>query len=180
MQFIDEKIRGELLKTRGLHFCHLNVNSLLSKIGELRDITNYVRPATLGITDSKLDSSVANTEVNINYSIIRNDRNRNSGGVACYSRNELCFDIKNIFSNSIAHVFFLEILIPKFKPIAIRIIYRPPNANDFLNIQTISSKLTKKLMKFIFSETLISIYFKLENLSSKKIRHMNVKIPVLP
>ena len=133
MQFIDDKT-WEPLKTRGLHFCHLNVNSLLSKIDELRDITNYIKPAILGITESKLDSSVTNAEVNINgYSIIRNDRNRNGGGVACYIRNDLCFNIKNIFSNSIEHVFF-EIFIPKVKPIAIGIFYRPPNENDFLNL----------------------------------------------
>ena len=133
MQFIYDKT-WEPLKTRGLHSCHLNVNSLFSKIDELRDITNYIKPAILGITESKLDSSVTNAEVNINgYSIIRNDRNRNGGGVACYIRNDLCFNIKNIFSNSIEHVFF-EILIPKVKPIAIRIFYRPPNENDFFNI----------------------------------------------
>ena len=48
MQFSDDKI-WEPLKTRGLHFCHLNVNSLLSKTDELRDITNHIRPAILGI-----------------------------------------------------------------------------------------------------------------------------------
>ena len=105
MQFIDGKT-WEPLKTRGLHFCHLNVNSLLSKIDELKDITNYIKPAILGITESKLDSSVTNAEVNINgYSIIRNDRNRNGGGVACYIRSDLCFNIKNLFSNSVEHVF---------------------------------------------------------------------------
>ena len=46
--------------------------------------------------------------------------------------------------------------------------------------QTSSSSLTAKLMKFIFSETLISTYFKMENLSSKKISHINLKVPVLP
>ena len=134
MQFIDDKT-WECLKTRGLHFCHLNVNSLLSKVDELRDITNYVKLAILGITESKLGSSVTNAEVNINgYSIIRNDRSRNGGGVACYIRNDLHFNIKKIFLNSIEHVFFFEILIPKVKPIAIGIFYRPPNENDFLNI----------------------------------------------
>ena len=44
MQFIEP------LKTQGLHFCHLNVNSLLSKTDELRDITNHIKPAILGIT----------------------------------------------------------------------------------------------------------------------------------
>ena len=69
---------GNFLNTRGFHLSHLNVNGLLSKIEELRDITNYIKPAILGITESKLDSSVKNAEVNINgYSIIRNDKNRN-------------------------------------------------------------------------------------------------------
>ena len=117
----------EPLKTGGLHFCHLNVKSLLSKTDELRDITNYIKPAVLGITESKLDGSVTSAEVNINgYSIIRNDKNRNGGGVACYMRNDLCVNIKNIFSNSIKYVFF-EILIPKVKPITFGIFYRPPN-----------------------------------------------------
>ena len=93
MQFIDDKT-WEPLKTRGLHFCHLNVNSLLSKIDEPRDITNYIKPVKIN-----------------GYSIIRNDKNRNGGGVSCYIRNDLYFNIKNIFSNSIEHVFF-EILIP--------------------------------------------------------------------
>ena len=132
MQFIDDKT-WEPLKTRGLHFCHLKVDSLLFKIDKLRVITNYIRPAILGITESKLDSSVTNAEVNINgYSIIRNDRNRNGAGVACYIRNDLCFNFKNIFSNSIEHIFF-EVLIPKVKPIAIGILNRHPNENDFLN-----------------------------------------------
>ena len=52
MQFIDDKT-WEPLKTRGLHFCHSNVNSLLSKTDELRDITNFIRPAILGTKESK-------------------------------------------------------------------------------------------------------------------------------
>ena len=103
MQFIDDKT-WEPLKTWGLYFCHLNVNSLLSKADKLRDITNYIRP---GITESKLDSSVTNAELNIDgYSVIRNDRNGTGGGVACCIRNDLFFNIMNIFSNSIEHVFF--------------------------------------------------------------------------
>ena len=45
----------------------------------------------------------------------------------------ICFNIKNIFSNSIEYV-FMEILIPKVKPITIGMFYRPPNANGFLDI----------------------------------------------
>ena len=97
-EILIPKVLKESLKTRGLYFCHLNVNSSLSKTDELRDITNYIRPSILGITESKWDRSVTNAEVNINgYRIIRNDRNKNGGGVACYIRNDLCFHIKSIF-----------------------------------------------------------------------------------
>ena len=46
MQLNDDKIWKPLI-TRGLHFCHLNVNSLLSKIDEIRDISNRIKPAVL-------------------------------------------------------------------------------------------------------------------------------------
>ena len=132
-QLNDDKT-WDPLKTKGLHFCHLNVNSLLSKIDEIRDIANRIKPAVLGITESKLDSFVTNMEEIINgYSIIRNGRNRHGGGVACYVKNDLCFNTKKIFPNSIEHVFF-GILIPKVKPTAVGIFYRPPNSNDFLNL----------------------------------------------
>ena len=62
MQFNNDKI-WEPLKTQGLHFCHLKVNSLLSKIDKLRDITNHIRSAILSIIELKLDSFVINTEV---------------------------------------------------------------------------------------------------------------------
>ena len=109
------------------------MNGCLSKIDEPRDITNYIKPAILGIKEPKLIISVTNAEVNNNgYSIIRNDRNRNGGGFAFYIGNDLSFNTTNIASNSIEHVFF-EILIPKVKPIITGIFYRPLHLNDFLN-----------------------------------------------
>ena len=53
----DDKF--EPFRKRGLHFLHINVNSLLSKIDELRDVVGHTKPAILGITESKLDSSVS-------------------------------------------------------------------------------------------------------------------------
>ena len=64
-----------------------------------------MKPAILGITESNLDSSVCDQEVNINgYSIFRSDRDKNGGGAASYVRFDLCFNSRNIFSNS-KHVF---------------------------------------------------------------------------
>ena len=70
-----------------MHFIHVNVNSLLSKTEELRDFVGPTKPAILGITESKLDSSASDQKVNISgYSIFRSGRNRYGGGVACYIR----------------------------------------------------------------------------------------------
>ena len=133
MHFDDGKI-WEPLKIRDLHFCHLNVNSLLSKTDKLRDITNYIRPKILGITEWKLDSSVTNAGVNTNgYSIIRNVKSRNVE-MLHVTLETMCVLISRIFfSNSIEHDFFFEIVILKVKPTAIRIFHRPLNANDFSN-----------------------------------------------
>ena len=141
----------EPFRKQGLHFLHINVNSLSSKIEEFRNIVSRTEPAILGITESKLDSSIPDQEVKISgYSILRNDRNRNGGGVACYIRADLCFNRRNVFSSSIEYVFF-DLLIPKVKPISIGIFYRPPNVNTFL--ETFLNDL--KLIDFTKSE----VYF---------------------
>ena len=48
-----------------LHFHYVNLHSFLSKINELRYGLGYTKPAILEITESKLDSSVSDQEVNI-------------------------------------------------------------------------------------------------------------------
>ena len=115
-----------------MHFLHININSLLSKLDALRDIVGHTKPAILGITDSKFDTSVSDQEVNISgYSILRSDRNRYGRGVACYVQADLCFNMRNVFSTSIENVFF-NLLIPKLKLLSIGIFYRLPNVNTFL------------------------------------------------
>ena len=95
MQFNDDKMWG-VLKTCALHFCHFNLNNLVSKIDKLRDITNSRKPAILGITKLKLDFSIANREANIiGCSISRNDRNGNGRGFASDIRNDVRFNINN-------------------------------------------------------------------------------------
>ena len=128
----DNDNKFELFRKRGFHFLVINVDSLFLKVNELRDVVGHTKPAILGITESKLDSSVSDQEVNISgYSILRSDRNRYGGGVACYVRADLCFNRRNVFSNSIENVFF-DLLIPKIKPLSIGIFYRPPHVNTFL------------------------------------------------
>ena len=53
---VDSDDKFELFHKCGLHFLHINVNSLLLKIDELGDIVGHTKPAILGITESKLNS----------------------------------------------------------------------------------------------------------------------------
>ena len=46
----------------------------------------------------------------------------------------ICVLISRTFFQILLNMLFFEILIPKVTPTAIRIFYRPPNENDFLNV----------------------------------------------
>ena len=122
----------EVFNNKGLHFMHLNINSLLNKIDELHYIARSSNAAVIGITETKLGNTVYDSEVTVDgYNIVRNDRNRSRGGVACYIRNNICFNRKNCLSDNIENI-FIDLLFPKTKPISVCIIYKPPSQSQFL------------------------------------------------
>ena len=125
----------EPLNKKGLHFLHININSLLTKIDELKCMANETNAAIIGITESKLDHTVPDLEVNLPwYDILRYDRNRNGGdGVACYIRKNLCFNTRPLNCKEIENIIF-DILLPKSKPITIGVFYRPPNQANFMEL----------------------------------------------
>ena len=99
----------EPLNKKGLHFLHRNVNSLLSKKDEIGWIANKTKAAVVGMTESKCDHSVPDSEVNFpGYDILQCDINRNGSGVACYIRKDLCFTTRAL------HTIKLKILFLTF------------------------------------------------------------------
>ena len=122
-----------VFKNRGLHFIHLNINSLLSKIQELRFIEKSTNAAVIGICESKLDASVLEQEISIdNYKILRYDRNRHGKGVTSYIRNDLSYNILSVFPCEIENIFF-EIL-PNSKPVIVGTTFCPSSQNNFLEL----------------------------------------------
>ena len=67
-----------------------------------------------------------------NYSIVRRDRNRTGGGVCVYIRYYFAFSIRPDLQQHNDEVLFIELLLPKTRPILIGTIYRPPKQNEFL------------------------------------------------
>ena len=122
-----------VFKKRALHFAHLNINSLPSKIAEFRQIAKDTNSAVIGLPETKLDKTIFDSEISIpNYILIRKDRNRKGGGVACYIRSDICFNSQNYLSDEIENISF-DLLLPKTKPISIAIVYKPPIDNQFLD-----------------------------------------------
>ena len=86
------------------------------------------------MSETKLDDSVFDAEINIEgYTLIRSDRNRHGGGVACYVKQHLTFDVMYYFSNEIENI-FIDIFLPKTKPLTLGFFYRPPNQYNFLHL----------------------------------------------
>ena len=121
-----------VFKARGLYFIHININSLLPKIEELRRIACLSSAAVTGISESKLDHSLFDSEIETDgYDILCFDRNRDEGGVACYMRNDLSFAKRNYFPNDIETI-FMVIFLPKTKLMTVGIVYQPPSQTSFL------------------------------------------------
>lgn len=61
-----------IFQKKGLHIFHVNISSLPPKIDEIRFINKQSNVLLIGISESKLDPSILNSEVYImGYDVIR-------------------------------------------------------------------------------------------------------------
>ena len=89
--------------------------------------------AVIGISESNLGNSIFSSEIEIDgYNTLHFDRNRHGGGVACYVRNDLSFTERNYFPHDIETT-FIEIFLPKTKPMTVGIVYQPLSQANFLD-----------------------------------------------
>ena len=73
-----------------------NVNSIVKHIDEMRILLESKSIEILVINESKIDDTVLDNKIHISgYNIIRNDRNRNGGGVIMYLKQCLSFTERN-------------------------------------------------------------------------------------
>ena len=86
-----------------IHSLHLNINSLLPKIDEIC-FKAKLSVSMIGISESKLDSSFLNSELDIeDYDLIRLDHLK--PGVPCYIRKFLSYKHKLSFCSNIESIF---------------------------------------------------------------------------
>ena len=95
--------------------------------------------SALGITETKLDSTINNEVKTDGYNLIRSGRNRKRGGIGYYIKSSISFNhhgsLYENFENILINIMFL-----KYKPITLGIIYRLPYQLSFINDFNIALK----------------------------------------
>ena len=95
---------------------------------EVRLLARNTNVVCLCLSETWLDYMIFDAEVHIaNYSLRRKDRNRNGGGVAIYIRSDIAFSPRDDLNHDLLEATFVDILLPKTKPILCGSIYRVTN-----------------------------------------------------
>ena len=143
-------------RRRGLHLIHINARSLPGKIEEIRILAKKANPAILSVTETWFDKSITDNCVKIpNYNIIRRDRltSNRSGGVCMYIRSDLAYNQRNELENDDLEDIWLELLLPKSKPIVIGTCYRAPKINKIMDcLESTMSKLQPDYVTIILGD----------------------------
>jgi hypothetical protein len=107
----------------------VNCQSLRGKSQSLETATEYIKPDLILGTESWLDSTVKDSEVfPSNYTVYRNDRNLNGGGVFVAVKS--CFNssaVPEVESN--AEIVWAKIQLQSSEDMYVSSFYRPPNDN---------------------------------------------------
>ena len=168
-------------KKKGLHLSNVNINSLLPKIDEIRHMTKITNAAIVGTGETKLDESILSSEIDIEgYDLLRLDRSRRGGGVACYVKKSLAYNYRDNFCKNTESI-FIDIFLPKTKPILIGILYRPPDKNDFVkNLEETftNCNILDKQECYLLGDFNINIFQNGENVFEKKLS--NSKLNSIP
>ena len=87
---LPEIINGtwSIFQKIGMHFVHLNINSLLSKKDEIRYIAKPTNATVIGLNKTKLNNAVLSSELGIEgYDLVKFNRFGRGQGVACFVKN---------------------------------------------------------------------------------------------
>ena len=116
----------------------------MPKIDEVSYIGNITNASIIGISETKLEETILSCELQVDgYDLVRLDRSRRGGGVACYIKSSIAYGQKDSFSSNTESI-FIDIFLPKSKPILQGILYRPPDKSNYV-----------KHINNVFTETVV-------------------------
>ena len=147
---ISNDLIYDVLHEKGLKCVQLNIVSLTKNIDELRTILIKNGVHVCALNETRLDKDIDDSEINVpDYSVIREDRNRNGGGVAIYIHKDINYKVleDNSLLNLVAILISIEL--NKSQPILFLNWYRPPSSNR--GILTAYKNLLMFMSNFNFS-----------------------------
>ena len=106
------------LPKKGMLLAHLNVCSLRNKVHELCHLVESNNIHILAISESHLDSSFDDSEVEMHgYNLFRKDIDKNGGGVLIYVQNHIPAKVRYDLMKNEIEALWLQIQLPNLKPI---------------------------------------------------------------
>ncbi|XP_077979525.1 uncharacterized protein LOC144434880 [Glandiceps talaboti] len=116
------------LASSGISIAAYNINSLLCHLDNLRIALMDFPTDIICLSETKLDSSILDSEIKIEgYNLIsRKDRNRRGGGVACYVKSSIPALDRSQDVPTGLELTLTEIRLASSKPLIVGSIYRPP------------------------------------------------------
>ena len=130
---VHNKFYSDVHRNTGLKLAHINARSLYPKLDEIREIVIKSNIDILCISETWLDNTILNSEISIpGYSIARNDRNREGGGVLMYLRDGISYTIRHDImscSNTAVENIWVELQLLKNMP-CLMCCYVPPSISN--------------------------------------------------
>lgn len=123
----------QIVGDKNLKIGHLNINGLLNKLPEVKNLLNVVNFDLFGITETHLNSSTSDDWIRISgYNFARKDRTSCGGGVLIYFKEDLTVYPVNIWDGSVLEATWLNVTI-RSQTFLVGCIYRPPNDFSFFD-----------------------------------------------
>ena len=93
---------------------------------------NITNAPIIGISETKVDEPTFSSELPVgSYDLIRINWSRRDSGVACYIKVSIAYSYKGSLSSNIESI-FIDIYLPKPKPVVLGILCRSPDESDFV------------------------------------------------
>lgn len=123
------------LSRKRLHFSHVNARSLLPKLDEIGHLVITSKAAVIAVSETWLDNSIQDGDVGLSgYYIYQRNRNRHGGGVCLFIRSDITFNPRHDLQVDGLESAWVEVILPRTKPIIVGICYCPPKQTDFYKL----------------------------------------------
>lgn len=111
-----------------LNVGHLNINSLKSKMNEIKSFVKDYNLQVLAVSETHLETTVEDSEVMMEgFRMFRKDRDRCGGGVALYVQNQIKSEQQNDLMQDDTEMVWIRVSQPGREDLLVGCCYRRPN-----------------------------------------------------